>query len=220
MTAPRRDTCSSLADQEANFTYLSGCHIPSSYICFTFEGSSPAQISHNLFIPAADPLETMWSVPPPSLDEAKDIFDTSSLDHTSALGGFLERIREQGEITYHTLPITMEYPALPHAIKEVLDPTKDSGATIRHSTEYLLDALHIARLKKNSEEVALIRQANRIGSAAHEVVMRELGRFAGTRKGGKGQIKERSGKEGVLEWEVEGEGDAEALFVASCRRMG
>jgi Xaa-Pro dipeptidase len=51
--------------------------------------------------------------------------------------------------------------------------------------------------------------------------MRELGRHASRRKDGEGKgTKERTGTEAVGEWEVEAEGDAEALFVATCKRMG
>lgn len=78
---------------------------------------------------------------------------------------------------------------------------------------------------KTEYEIELIREANRISSGAHEVLMRELGRYAKRRAdagstGSNGKEKERSGKEGITEWEVESEGDAEALFLASCRRMG
>jgi Xaa-Pro dipeptidase len=76
---------------------------------------------------------------------------------------------------------------------------------------------------KTEYEIELIREANRISSGAHEVLMRELGRYAKKRvaaEGGNIGEKERTGKEGIVEWEVESEGDAEALFVAACRRMG
>ena len=89
-------------------------------------------------------------------------------------------------------------------------------------TDKLREALHIARMIKTDYEIELIREANWISSGAHEVLMRELGRYAKKRSeaAGSGKEKERSGKEGITEWEVESEGDAEALFVASCRRMG
>jgi Xaa-Pro dipeptidase len=92
---------------------------------------------------------------------------------------------------------------------------------VSHRTDLLLRALHIARLTKDEHEIALIRKANQISSGAHEVLMRELGRHASRRKDGEGKgTKERTGTEAVGEWEVEAEGDAEALFVATCKRMG
>lgn len=48
--------------------------------------------------------------------------------------------------------------------------------------------------------------------------MRELGRFANDKAGI--DFKERSGRELLSEWKIESEGDAEAVFVAACRRAG
>ena len=70
-----------------------------------------------------------------------------------------------------------------------------------------------------AHEVAEIKHANDISSRAHETVMRVLG------QGVKGLIKRGEGA-GVTrpllpgEWLIEKEAEAEALFVASCRREG
>ncbi len=58
--------------------------------------------------------------------------------------------------------------------------------------------------------------------------MRELGRFSRKRAGiipsvekdGGGGEKKRTGLEMIAEWEIESEADAEAVFVAVCRRAG
>ena len=113
------------------------------------------------------------------------------------------------DLVLHTLPTTTEYPALPPAIQ-----------TLGVTTEHLLTALHIARLTKDEAEIDLIRVANRISSAAHEMLMHELGRFSLRRADKAFTARQRTGKEGVTEWEVESEGDAEAVFVAACRRSG
>lgn len=89
---------------------------------------------------------------------------------------------------------------------------------VLHSTAYLLTALHRARLVKTEAEIDRIRYANLITSGAHEVVMRELGRFANDKTGV--ERKDRTGREMVHEWKIESEGDAEAVFVAACRRAG
>jgi len=150
----------------------------------------------------------MWSVAPPTLAEAKAKFDSDSVQHTTELESQISKFK--GKV--HTLPATMEFPSLPSA-------PKISGERV---TDKLREALHIARMVKTDYEIELIREANWISSGAHEVLMRELGRYAKKRSeaAGSGKEKERSGKEGITEWEVESEGDAEALFVASCRRMG
>lgn len=191
-------------DQEANFNYLTGCLVPDASLFITF--TSTSDIRHHLFIPPADPLVTMWSVAPPTLNEARAKFDSDDIQYTTDLKGLLSEFSG----TIHTLPSTMEFPALPSDIK---------GKGV---DDQLRTALHIARMVKTDYEIELIREANRISSGAHEVLMRELGRYAKKRVSApdSGKDKERTGKEGITEWEVESEGDAEALFVASCRRMG
>lgn len=84
---------------------------------------------------------------------------------------------------------------------------------------YLLNALHQARLIKTSDELQLIKKANEISSRAHETVMRVLGaavRGAITKAKGAGETRP------LLpgEWLIEKEAEAEAIFVASCRREG
>lgn len=161
----------------------------------------------------------MWSVAPPTLEEAKAKFDSDEIAYTSDLTSRISGFNG----TIYTLPLTMEYPGFTTSVREAIDHQKVKGG---HSDkpEGLRLSLHLARLTKTEYEIELIREANRISSGAHEVLMRELGRYAKRRAaaGGavKGEEKERTGKEGIVEWEVESEGDAEALFLASCRRMG
>ncbi|WRT69710.1 uncharacterized protein IL334_006700 [Kwoniella shivajii] len=207
--------------QEANFNYLTGIIQASCSVAVTAflpASSDISSVSHHLFIPPADPEETMWSVPPPSLDEARALYDSDLIEHTTALpaqlGEIIRSSRNQGlsDVILHTLPRTMDHPALP----SFLDETE--GISI--STDHLLTALHIARMVKDDTEIQLIKRANAISSGAHEVVMRELGNFAARRANGEGTQNVRSGVEGLKEWEIESEADAEAVFVAACRRMG
>ncbi|KAE8542458.1 hypothetical protein D1P53_001237 [Cryptococcus gattii VGV] len=204
--------------QEANFNYLSGIIHPNCSLAVFFSlpstPSSSSVIEHHLFIPAADPAETMWSVAPPTLEVAKQVYDSDNITFSDNMPGVLVSAVKSGngEVVLHVLPRTMEYPALPEVIDQI--------PGLRLESSYLFKALHIARLTKDEYEIDLIRQANRISSAAHEVVMRELGRFASTREKGGRDLKERTGKEAVREWEIESERDAEAVFVATCKRMG
>ena len=163
----------------------------------------------------------MWSVPPPTLQEAKERYESDSIDYTSKVRTTLEKLSDAhgDKLVLHTFPGQIEYPAIAWPVREWFETAK--GVT--KTTTYLLDALHIARLVKDNYEIELIREANRISSGAHETLMRELGKAAGrrdTQGGGEGKMRERSGKESLGEWEVESEGDAEALFVATCRRAG
>ena len=117
---------------------------------------------------------------------------------------------------FHTLPtgsplfptLSSEYTSLANA---------DGGATV--TDKYLLSALHQARLTKDKAEFELIAQANAISSRAHETVMRVLGQgVKHAIKKGKGAGVDRPLLPG--EWLIEKEAEAEALFVASCRREG
>lgn len=172
------------------------------------------EVQHTLFIPPADPLETMWSVAPPTLEDAAARFDAGAIKSTVDIGSGLASLANSNA-TLHTLPLTTEYPPLPAAVLDALRTTK------AHRTELLREAFHRARLTKTEGEIERIRHANAITSGAHEVLMRELGRFAAQRaKQGGQETKVRTGHEGITAWEVESEADAEALFVATCRRMG
>ena len=153
----------------------------------------------------------MWSVPPPTLEEARQRFDSDAFLYTSVLP---DTLKAAGIHVLHTLPNTTDYPALP---SDALDTVG-----IKATTDHLLQALQIARLTKDEAEIDLIREANRISSGAHETLMRELGRYAKRREMSlvDGTHRSRTGKEGIAEWEIESEGDAEAVFVAACRRAG
>ncbi|WWC65841.1 uncharacterized protein I303_108463 [Kwoniella dejecticola CBS 10117] len=204
--------------QEANFNYLTGVIQPSCSVAIFFafgNDESSVNVFHNLFIPPEDPAETMWSVPPPSLEQAGHLFESDNIQHTTSLEGFLKSAvscAPDAEVVLHTLPRTMEYPALPSIIGDM------KALTI--TTDHLFTALHIARTTKDEAEIERIREANRISSGAHETVMRELGKFAAKRAQASIFSKSRTGKETLDQWEIESEADAEAIFVAACRRMG
>lgn len=184
--------------------------VPDASVLITFTPGTH-NVQHTLFIPPADPLETMWSVAPPTLEDSIKRFDAGDYKATTDIGKILSEL--PADVVVHTLPLTHEFPPLPSPVDELLQKSK-------HTSEYLRPALHIARLIKTEEEIDLIRKANAITSGAHEVLMRELGRFAARRAKGTPSSKSRTGHEGLVEWEVESEQDAEALFVATCRRMG
>jgi Xaa-Pro dipeptidase len=153
----------------------------------------------------------MWSVPPPTLDSARETHDVNDVLHTSSFASSLASALTSGALV-HVLPQTAQFPALP------LLP-----ATARQSTSYLLSALHRARLTKSAAEITRIRRANAISSRAHEVVMRVLG--AGVRRAltnPQGCAENADAPTVALpgEWLIEKEAEAEAIFVASCRREG
>ncbi|KAI0076683.1 Creatinase/aminopeptidase [Panus rudis PR-1116 ss-1] len=204
--------------QESNFYYLSGCTVPSSYLLITFQnGTSLAQKpSIQLFIPPIELADLMWSVPPPSKEEAAKTHQVTHVDHPAALPEAIhELLKAYPEATFHTLPRDPAvFPVVPEQIAG-LPATRN----VKVTDEFLLTAIHRARITKDEFEIAEIAKANEISSRAHEVVMRVLGQAViGAIKKGKGAGVERPLLPG--EWLIEKEAEAEAIFVASCRREG
>ncbi|TDL17094.1 Creatinase/aminopeptidase [Rickenella mellea] len=204
--------------QESNFYYLSGCIVPSSYLLLGYQsGTSLASSpSIQLFVPQAEPADIMWSIPPPSLEAASATHEATSVAHPPALHDALSTfLKAYPDAIVHTLP--RGSPLFPPFNEDYLAPASNVNANITDA--YLLAALHRARMLKTEYEITQIRMANEVSSRAHEVVMRLLG------KGVRGLIQREKGA-GVArpllpgEWLIEKEAEAEAVFVASCRREG
>ena len=153
----------------------------------------------------------MWSVPPPTLEEASQTHDVTRVDYQEAVPTAIqELIKTYPDAILHTLPEHNDlYPT-----NEYTDFAGSANTDL-----YLLSALHQARLIKTDDELRAIRKANEISSRAHEVVMRVLGqgvRGAMTKGKGAGETRPLL----PTEWLIEKEAEAEAIFVASCRREG
>lgn len=158
----------------------------------------------------------MWSVPPPSIEEASAAYQVTRVSYPDTfLDTFKEKLTVFPGASVHILPFgSPQSPALPQNLTKNV---ASSGAAIADT--FLLSALHRARLTKDAFEINEIRKANAISSRAHEMVMRVLGQ--GVRRAivpGKGAGVDRPLLPG--EWLIEKEAEAEALFVASCRREG
>lgn len=161
----------------------------------------------------------MWSIPPPTIPEAGKTHNVSNILHTESLSSsFTSAITAAPDALVHILPQTAQFPALPLALL--------AGAihSLSPSDAYLLPALHRARLTKSDAEVQRIRRANDISSRAHEVVMRVLGAgvCAAPLSSSASRDSEVMRHRPLLpsEWLIEREAEAEAIFVASCRREG
>ncbi|KAJ7097963.1 Creatinase/aminopeptidase [Mycena belliarum] len=207
--------------QESNFFFLSGCNVPSSYLLVAYQpGTSLDKTpSIELFIPEANVADMMWSVPPPSIAAAIETHDVTRVDHPTALpDAILKLIKALPGALFHTLPRGSPlFPAVSEDYLQLVLAAENEGGAA--TDLFLLPALHRARLIKDDHEVGLIRKACDISSRAHEVVMRVLGAAV------KGGIVAGAGA-GVdrpllpSEWLIEQEAEAEAIFVASCRREG
>ena len=206
--------------QESNFFYLTGCNVPASYVLLAFQPGAPklesTPVAH-LYIPKIQVADLMWSVPPPTVQQAQATHDATSISYTTELSkGIQDVLKAFPGALFHTLPTGS--PLFPTLSSEYTSLTNaDGAATV--TDKYLLSALHQARLTKDKAEFELIAQANAISSRAHETVMRVLGQgVKHAIKKGKGAGVDRPLLPG--EWLIEKEAEAEALFVASCRREG
>ncbi|KAF9050706.1 prolidase [Hymenopellis radicata] len=203
--------------QESNFYYLSGCTVPSAYLLIAYQAGTSLEKtpSIQLFIPKAELADIMWSIPPPSLEVASATHDVSKTHNVGALAEEIATlVKAFPDALFHTLPRASPlFPNLPDEYPQVVLSSEGGAVT----DAYLLAALHQARLIKDEQEIALIRKANQISSRAHETVMRVLGKAV------KGVIVPETGADRPLlpgEWLIEQEAEAEAIFVASCRREG
>lgn len=195
--------------------------MPGSYVLVTYQpGTGLADTpAIDLFIPKAERADIMWSVPPPSLDAAKEMHDATRLDHPANLIETLSTVlKAYPDALFHTLPRASPlFPVIPEDYTQlIMSPENKDGAI---TDLYLLPALHRARLIKDNAEIEYIRKANQISSRAHETVMRVLGKAV--KSGivvGAGAALDRPLLPG--EWLIEKEAEAEAIFVASCRREG
>ncbi|KZV65736.1 prolidase [Peniophora sp. CONT] len=221
VTPYRNDTDRELPfRQESNFNYLTGCTVPGSSLLLSASSATSSELLTNtLFIPPIEPADLMWSVPPPTLDAAKESHDVPSVAHVTDLPKALaDALSNANGALVHVLPLqTGKFPK----ISEDLITLSQSNPGSSLTDAFLLSALGKARIIKDDEEIERIRIANAISSRAHETVMRVLGQgvrglIVDGRKDGKG------GERPLLpgEWLIEKEAEAEAVFVASCRREG
>ncbi|KAF8519017.1 Creatinase/aminopeptidase [Hysterangium stoloniferum] len=202
--------------QESNFYYLSGCDLPDAHLVLVSKrgGNLERLPLIKLLIPSQDPLLIMWSPAPPTVDEAKQLYSPGQISSVST-SPELPRVVQS---TLETFPDAVIHILPPYPYSPFPEQPKDFAETYatRVTHAYLLTALHKARLIKTPEEISLIQTANGISSRAHEVVMRLLGKAV------KGLIHREKGGNPPLpgEWLIQKEAEAEAVFVASCRREG
>ncbi|KAG8743391.1 hypothetical protein FRC10_012117 [Ceratobasidium sp. 414] len=215
--------------QESNFFYLTGCDVPNSHVLVTARPPSLSPLANGtitatggsihstLFLPREDPLETMWSPPPPTLQAARETHDVHEVAYTDEFTAKItSTVQEVGSAVIHIIPHTAQFPNIP---APVLTALAVAGLTPPPITMYLLPALHSARLTKTPYEIELIRKANAISSRAHEVIMRVLGKDM-KEVGGKVSTNKVTTAVMPGQWRIEKEAEAEAVFVASCRREG
>ncbi|PGH17985.1 hypothetical protein AJ80_04606 [Polytolypa hystricis UAMH7299] len=142
--------------QRRNFFYLSGCELPDSYLAYDI-----GKDELTLFIPPIDPESVIWSGLPLSAADALKKYDVDVVLPTTDVNGYLAHYcsAEAGANKVFAIPdqVSSEITFLP--FKET-------------DFDVLRPALDTARVTKDAYEIALLRQANNISSAAHTAVLK------------------------------------------------
>ncbi|RMZ73448.1 Xaa-Pro dipeptidase [Pyrenophora seminiperda CCB06] len=140
--------------QRRYFFYLSGCELPDSYLTYEI-----ATEKLTLFIPPVEPDEVIWSGLPMSPEEAKAKYDIDECLTTKDVNAHLASTSESAQSTLYAIPeqVSDHVTFLSYKEKEF---------------KQLKTAIEYCRVTKSDYEIALIRKANVISTAAHEAVMK------------------------------------------------
>ncbi|OJJ50448.1 hypothetical protein ASPZODRAFT_57249 [Penicilliopsis zonata CBS 506.65] len=137
--------------QRRPFFYLSGCHLPDSYLIYDVHKDELT-----LFIPPIDPESVIWSGLPLSSSDALNTYDIDRALPTTDLNDTLASVASEynGKATVF---------AINHQISE----TTSFNGFAETNRSSLMKAIDDTRVVKDDYEVALIRKANSISAKAH-----------------------------------------------------
>ncbi|KAL8728009.1 MAG: hypothetical protein Q9166_005680 [cf. Caloplaca sp. 2 TL-2023] len=159
--------------QRRPFFYLSGCSLPDCHLIYEL---STATLT--LFIPDLNPDSVIWSGLPLMPAEALQKYDIDACLPNSALHSHLAFLAQKELQIY---------------IKDPLPDGIESGLST--DTAHLAPTIDECRVTKDPYELALLRHANTISTAAHTAVLRAI-------------------------HTARNEQDLEAIFIASCISSG
>ncbi|KAF1946897.1 putative Xaa-Pro aminopeptidase pepP [Clathrospora elynae] len=140
--------------QRRYFFYLSGCELPDSFLTYEI-----ATEKLTLFIPPVEADEVIWSGLPMSTEEAKAKYDIDECKTTKDVNSHLANTSESAQSTIYAIPeqVSDHITFLSYKEKEF---------------KQLKPAIEYCRVTKSDYEIALIRKANVISTAAHVAVMK------------------------------------------------
>ncbi|KAK0621333.1 putative Xaa-Pro aminopeptidase, partial [Bombardia bombarda] len=150
--------------QRRHFYYLSGADFAGCSV--TYDISRDHLI---LWIPYTDPRSVLWYGTTPSIEECKSVSNIDDVRYATGLERFLYVALTPGSTLYVLHP----------------DQTPKLGSTkgvVHIDTAKLKPAVEQARIVKTDYEVAMIRRANAVSSAAHKAVMSRLKKLSNERE--------------------------------------
>ncbi|THY07884.1 putative Xaa-Pro aminopeptidase [Aureobasidium pullulans] len=143
--------------QARYFLYLSGCGESDCFL--TYDIASDKLV---LWLAEIDPRKVVWTGRGSNVQEALDKYDIDEARFTPSLEHFLKKWASQDEGKLYLL-----HP------NDALAKRFSS----RINTKDLQPAMDKCRVIKDSHEVSLVKKANQISAAAHEMVLRKLRSF-------------------------------------------
>ncbi|KAF2113318.1 putative Xaa-Pro aminopeptidase pepP [Lophiotrema nucula] len=142
--------------QRRFFFYLSGCNLPDSYLTYEI----PTE-KLTLFIPPIDPDDVIWSGLPMTIEEALEKYDIDDCKTTNDVNSYLT--------STSSIPKSTLY-AIPEQVSDHITFLEFNNKEF----SLLKPAIEIARVTKSDYEIALLRKANAISTAAHISVMKAV----------------------------------------------
>ncbi|KAL9001562.1 MAG: hypothetical protein Q9169_000137 [Polycauliona sp. 2 TL-2023] len=144
--------------QRRPFFYLSGCGLPNCHL--TYECSTATLA---LFIPDLNPDSVIWSGLPLMPAEAVKIYDIDVCRPNSELAAHLSSlVQREPETRFYIKDVPREY------------LLSLAGSSVSTDTKLLHPAIDECRVSKDSYEIALLRKANAVSTAAHNAVLRAI----------------------------------------------
>ncbi|KAJ9669814.1 hypothetical protein H2201_000200 [Coniosporium apollinis] len=156
-------------DQEAPFRqrryfyYLTGCELPDCYFAYDI-----AADKSTLFISPINPEEVVWSGLPMTTEEALEKYDVDAVLPSTEVNGYLASSETPKSTVF----------AIPDQVSDHITflPFRES------KLDLLKTAIEECRVRKTPYEIALIRHANTVSTAAHTAVMRAVSTAANERE--------------------------------------
>lgn len=165
--------------------YLSGANFPGTKV--TYDISRDSLI---LWVPVRQPSKVLWYGTIPSIEECIDRFDVDSVRDVAGLKAYLEEVLDpkSNPPTVHVLHMN-ERPS------RLSWERPDEGLSLQLDDKSLKLAMAFARAVKTPYEIAKIRRANEISSAAHREVLKHIK-------------------------SLKNEAQVESIFLSKCRELG
>lgn len=142
-----------------SFYYLTGADFPGCAATYDIGADKLT-----LWIPRAAPATVLWLGTTPSLEDCLARSDVHDVQYVTGLSAYLAS----------RLPRVRALWALRGAQLPVFDGFERLKPRLTVDTDALLPAINEARLIKDEYEIAMIRKANDVSSAAHRAVARAL----------------------------------------------